>query len=67
MLNTFQIGQIVRNLGILAKVSGFHPVTNDLILRPMYADGTYWIADPSKCESVEDSHYQQHKLGLVVF
>lgn len=67
MLNTFTAGQIVRNLGTLAKVSMWNPETNYLLLRPMYADGSYWVADPDKCEPVEDSHYQQHKLGLVTF
>lgn len=67
MLNTFTVGQIVRNLGTLAKVSVWKPETNYLLLRPMYADGSYWVADPSKCEPVEDSYSYQHKLGLVTF
>ncbi len=66
MTNTLHIGQTVRNLGILAKVAGFHETTGDPILRPFYNDGSRWLADAAKCEPVADAPAPlMHKEGLV--
>jgi hypothetical protein len=67
MTNQLQVGQTVRNLGILAKVDGFHDITGDPILRPFYNDGSRWLADAAKCEPVgsESAEITRHKDGLV--
>jgi hypothetical protein len=54
MTNQLHIGQTVRNLGAIAKVDAFHPVTGDPILRPLWNDGTRWLADAAKCETVDE-------------
>jgi hypothetical protein len=61
------INQTVRNLGILAKVIGFHEITGDPILRPLWNDGTKWLADAAKCEAVDETPNEifRHKDGLV--
>ena len=68
MTNKLQLNQTVRNLGILAKVVGFHETTGDPILRPLWNDGTRWLADASKCEPLDElTETLQHKDGLVSF
>ncbi len=68
MTNTLHVGQTVRNLGILAKVAGFHETTGDPILRPFYNDGSRWLASADKCEPVADAPAPvKHREGLVVF
>ena len=68
MTNQLKINQTVRNLGILAKVTGFHETTGDPILRPLWNDGTKWLADAAKCEPVgSESDIMRHKDGLVHF
>jgi len=68
MTNQLYIGQTVRNLGILAKVDGFHEITGDPILRPLWNDGGRWLADAAKCEAVsDDAETLRHKDGLVSF
>ena len=67
MTNRLHVNQTVRNLGILAKVTGFHEITGDPILRPLWNDGKRWLADADKCEPVEDKTTEMfcHKDGLV--
>ena len=68
MTNKLHLNQIVRNLGILAKVVAFHEITGDPILRPLYNDGTKWLANAALCEPVEAApNPTQHKSGLVCF
>ncbi len=55
MTYQLHLGQIVRNLGIIAKVIGFHEITGDPILRPLWNDGTRWLADAARCEPMNDS------------
>jgi len=50
MTTHLHIGQTVRNLGVLARVAGFHETTGDPILRPLWNDGASWLADAAKCE-----------------
>ena len=66
MTNQLHLGQTVRNLGILAKVVGFHETTSAPILRPLWSDGTRWIADAAKCEPVDCTPVTMtHKDALV--
>ena len=67
MTNQLKLNQTVRNLGILAKVDGFHETTGDPILRPFYNDGSRWLADAAKCEPVDgnEAGTLRHKAGLV--
>jgi len=67
MTNQLRLNQTVRNLGILAKVAGFHETTGDPILRPLWNDGTRWLADATKCEPVDSEPVEalRHKEGLV--
>jgi hypothetical protein len=67
MTNQLHLNQTVRNLGILAKVVGFHEITGDPILRPLWNDGGRWLADAAKCEPVGDDPAEtlRHKDGLV--
>ena len=67
MTNQLHLNQTVRNLGILAKVVRFHEITGDPILRPLWNDGTTWLADAGKCEPVGDEPTEvlRHKDGLV--
>jgi hypothetical protein len=67
MTHQLHINQTVRNLGIIAKVAGFHETTGDPILRPLYNDGTRWLADAAKCEPIEDEPQAawRHTDGLV--
>jgi len=67
MTNQLHLKQTVRNLGILAKIIGFHEVTGDPILRPLWNDGTTWLADAAMCEAVDvnPAEVSQHKNGLV--
>ena len=68
MKNQLYIGQTVRNLGIIAKIAGFHETTGDPILRPLWNDGTKWLADAAKCEPLEEQgEALRHKDGLVSF
>ena len=69
MTNQLYLNQTVRNLGILAKVAGFHETTGDPILRPLWNDGTRWLADAAKCEPVNNKPVETllHKNGLVCF
>lgn len=69
MTNQLKQGQTVRNLGILAKVAGFHEITGDPILRPLWNDGTRWVADAAKCEPVDErpTELLRHQDGLVYF
>lgn len=66
MTNQLHLNQTVRNLGILAKVVAFHEITGDPILRPLWNDGSRWLADAAKCEPVE-THTEtlRHKDGLA--
>ena len=67
MTHKLQIGQTVRNLGILAKVDSFHETTGEPILRPLYNDGMRWLASAALCEPVdaEPAGTLRHKDGLV--
>ena len=66
MTNQLHVNQTVRNLGILAKITGFHEITGDPILRPLWNDGTRWLADANKCEPVETEEYVLvHKDALA--
>jgi hypothetical protein len=67
MTNQFHLNQTVRNLGVLAKVTGFHAITGDPILRPFWNDGSRWLADAAKCEAVDETPTAtyRHKDGLV--
>lgn len=67
MTNQLHLNQTVRNLGILAKVVGFHQITGDPLLRPLWNDGTTWLADAAKCEAVDatPSTAYRHKDGLI--
>ena len=67
MSQTPKAGQVVRNLGTLAVVVGTHESSGSLILRPIYADGTFWLANPLLCEAVGESEPMSHTSGLVVF
>ena len=68
MTNQLKLNQTVRNLGILAKVDGFHEITGDPILRPLWNDGSRWLADAAKCEPVDEgTEALRHKDGLVSF
>ena len=61
-------GQTVLNFGVFAKVDGFHEVTGDPILRPLYNDGSRWIADAAKCQPVgETTKLWRHQDGLIRF
>ena len=67
---TYQLylGQTVRNFGEIAKIIGFHELTGDPILRPLWNDGTKWIAGPEFCEPLDGPrHDLQHKDGLIRF
>jgi hypothetical protein len=68
MTNQLYIGQTVRNLGALAKIAGFHETTGDPILRPLWNDGSRWLADAAECEPVgAGTETLRHKDGLVCF
>ena len=65
-MNAFPIGATVHNLGLLAKVVGHHEITGDPILRPLWNDGTRWLASAALCEPVgEPAAPLMHKDGLV--
>jgi hypothetical protein len=61
------LNQTVRNFGTLAKVAGFHEITGDPILRPLWNDGTKWLASADKCEPVDETPAEvwRHKDALV--
>ncbi|MDR3349314.1 MAG: hypothetical protein LBO03_06890 [Acidaminococcales bacterium] len=67
MTNQLHLNQTVRNLGVLAKVVGFHQITGDPVLRPLWNDGTRWLADAAKCEAVDEASAEayRHKNGLI--
>jgi hypothetical protein len=66
MTNRLRIDQTVRNLGVIAKVVGFHETTGDPILRTLWNDGTRWLADAAKCEPLDEpAEGLRHKDGLV--
>lgn len=67
MKNQLQLNQTVKNLGILAKIVGFHKITGDPILRPFWNDGTRWLATAALCQVVDEHtvETQGHKNGLV--
>jgi hypothetical protein len=67
MTNQLHVNQTVRNLGILAKITGFHEITGDPILRPLWNGGTRWLADADKCEPVECEPPEVlcHKRGII--
>ena len=67
MTNQLHLNQTVRNLGILAKVVRFHEITGDPILRPLWNDGTTWLANAAMCEPVDENPAEvlRHKDGLV--
>jgi hypothetical protein len=67
MTYQLRLNQTVRNLGILAKVVGFHEITGDPILCLLWNDGGRWLADAAKCEPVGDETAEtlRHKDGLV--
>jgi hypothetical protein len=69
MTNQLHLNQTVRNFGVLAKVAGFHDITGDPILRPLWNDGTTWLGNAKFCEPVGDEPATtvQHKDGLVCF
>lgn len=68
MTNQLRINQTVRNFGILATITGFHAVTGDPILRPLWNDGTSWIAKAALCEPLEEQHAGLiYREGLVCF
>jgi len=59
-------GQTVRNFGVLAKVDGFHEVTGDPILRPLWGNGEWWLATAAECEVVSDTtEILRYKDGLL--
>jgi hypothetical protein len=66
MTTALQFGQTIRNLGVLAKVAGFHETTGDPILRPFYNDGSRWLASAAACEPVgAPTALLTHKDGLA--
>jgi hypothetical protein len=67
MTNQPRLNQTVRNFGELAKVAGFHETTGDPILRPLWNDGTTWLAKAEFCEPVggETGTTLTHKNGLA--
>jgi hypothetical protein len=67
MTNQFNLGQVVRNFGILAKVVGFHEITGEPELRELWnTGGGTWHANPELCEPVgEQREVLRHKDGLV--
>jgi hypothetical protein len=67
MTNQLHLNQTVRNLGVIAKVVGFHTITGDPILRSLWNDGTRWLADAAKCEAVDETPAEAftHKDGLI--
>ncbi|MGI6497551.1 MAG: hypothetical protein ACOX0U_01685 [Oscillospiraceae bacterium] len=67
MANQLHLNQTVRNLGILAKIIGFHEITGEPILRPFWNDGTKWLASATMCEPVDENPAEvwRHKNGLV--
>jgi hypothetical protein len=67
MVNQLHLNQTVRNLGVLAKVVGFHAITGDPLLRPLRNGGTRWLADAAKCEAVDETPAEtyRHKDGLI--
>jgi len=68
MTNQLHVGQTVRNLGVIAKVTGFHGITGDPILRPLWNDGTTWVAKAARCEPLEEQPAALvQKTGLVHF
>lgn len=68
MTTKLHTGQTVLNFGVIAKVEGFHEITGDPILRPLWADGTRWIADAAKCQPLEETSQDwRHKDGLLSF
>jgi hypothetical protein len=69
MTSPLRLNQIVRNMGILARVIGFHEVTGDPILRPLWNDGACWLAAAAQCEPLEraGSACLRHKDGLAIF
>ena len=69
MTNQLRIGQTVRNFGVIAKVDRFHEITGDPILRFLYNDGSYWVADAAKCEPIDEkpAEVYMHKDGLIAF
>lgn len=70
MTNQLQIGQTVRNFGIIAKVVGFHETTGDPILQAhdIRCGAERWLADAAKCEPLAETDTPLwHKNGLVCF
>ena len=69
MTNQLHLNQTVRNLGVLAKIVGFHKITGDPILRPLWNDGTKWLANAAMCEPVDENtaEVRRHKECLVNF
>ncbi len=67
MTNQLHLNQTVRNLGVLAKIIGFHEVTGDPILRPLWNDGTKWLASAAMCEpaDVNPAKISRHKSGFI--
>lgn len=51
-VKTFQVGDIVRNMGIIARIVDIHEETGDPILRELYNNGSseFWLADAAKCD-----------------
>ena len=67
-MNQLTIGAIVRNFGELCKVIRFHEVTGDPILRPLWNDGSEWLAKAELCEPVTALAAPLcHRDGLAIF
>ena len=66
MKHGLSLGSYVRNLGVVAKVVGFHSGTGDPILREPYT-GQKWLASANLCEPVKDYALVSHKDGLAAF
>ena len=67
-MTAFPIGATVRNLGLLAKVVGHHEITGDPILRPLWNDGSEWLAKAELCELIPAPAAPLcHRDGLVIF
>ena len=69
MKTTFPIGAIVRNLGFIGKVTGYHEEAGCLVLRGYGlrdAGIGQWIADPAKCERLDKPDEINFPKGALI-
>jgi hypothetical protein len=63
----FAIGNVVINVGQIARVVGIHDTTGDPILKELRAHGRVvggkWVADPAKCRLLTDGELQNFYAG----